>query len=300
MTVIQTAMEKGLIFDGAMGTMLIDAGLDGGMPSEAWVLERPEQISAVHQAYVGAGAEVITTCTFGASGIKLAKAGLSARADDINRQAARLARSAAGGDRFVAGNMGPLGQLLQPHGELSRSAAVDSFTQQASVLAQNGVDLFLAQTFFDLEESLAAIEGIRQVSAKPILATLTFQEIPKGFATLMGNRVADSMRAILDAGAAAAGANCSLGSDRMLGLAAEIRLRISAPVVIQPNAGAPLIQAGKTVYTETMESYVENLCRIRELGVEIVGGCCGSTPEHIHRLVQKTRTGGCAMQIDGM
>ncbi len=292
MTIVQKAMEKGLIFDGAMGTMLISAGLEGGKAAETWILEKPEEITKVHQGYFDAGADIITTATFGGNPVKLKKAGLEKKADEINEKAARLAKQVAGQERYVAGNIGPAGELLQPSGPLSVEAATDSFAGQADVLAKNGVDLFLVHTFFDINESIAAIKGIQSVSDLPIFAAMTFQEKNNGFATIMGNRVEPSMKALVDAGASVVGANCSIGSDRMIFLAEEIRQAVSTLVMAKPNAGSPQISDGKTFYTENAETFSENMRRIKSLGVEVIGGCCGSTPEFIRRIVQEVRRNG--------
>ena len=292
MTIIQEALEKGLIFDGAMGTMLISAGLEGGRAAETWILEKPEEITKVHQGYFDAGADIITTATFGGNPVKLKKAGLEKKTDEINEKAARLARQVAGKKRYVAGNIGPAGELLQPSGPLTVEAATESFAWQAGVLAENEADLFLVHTFFDVNESIAAIRGIQSVCDLPIFAAMTFQENPNGFATIMGNRVEPSMKALVDAGAAVVGANCSIGSDRMIFLAKKIRQAVSTPVMAKPNAGSPQIRDGRTFYTENAETFCENMHRIKSLGVEVIGGCCGSTPEFIRRIVQKIRGNG--------
>jgi 5-methyltetrahydrofolate--homocysteine methyltransferase len=289
MTIMDVVKEKGLIFDGAMGTMLMRAGLEGGKASEAWILERPEVIKKIHQSYFDAGAEVITTCTFGGNSMKLKKAGLEDHARKINSTAVEIARKVVGKECYVAGNIGPTGLLLEPSGPLSLEAAKESFANQARVLSESGVDLFMLATFFDLNESLAAVDGVRSVSDLPVFASMTFQEMDSGFATIMGNRIEPSMKALMEAGAAVVGANCSLGSDGMLAVAEVVRGAVETPVLIQPNAGIPRIEEGRTFYPENAETYSENLLRIKELGVEVIGGCCGSTPECIERIVKKVR-----------
>ena len=294
MTILQTIREQGLIFDGAMGTMLISAGLEGGKAAETWILERPEEITRVHQGYFDAGADIMTTATFGGNPVKLKKAGLEKKADEINEKAARLAKQVAGQARYVAGNIGPSGELLQPSGPLTIEAAKGSFARQAGALAENGVDLFLVHTFFDINESIAAIKGIQSVCDLPIFAAMTFQEHHNGFATIMGNRVEPSMKALIDAGALAVGANCSIGSDRMIFLAKEIRQAVSTPVMAKPNAGSPQTRDGKTVYSEDAKTFSENMHRVKSLGVEIIGGCCGSTPAFIRQMAQRVRRKGAS------
>lgn len=284
-SLLSMIQEKGAVIDGAMGTMLMQAGLESGKAPETWILEKPEEVLKVHQAYADAGADILITNSFGGNSIKLKKAGLDKNADEINETAAGLAKSVAKDKCFVAGNIGPCGELLQPMGLLTDEEVKNSFTRQAKVLAKNGVDLFLLQTFYSLQEMKLAIEGIQSISGIPIIASMTFQENPKGFATMMGDKVGDSMKALMDAGTSVVGTNCSLGSESMISLAREVRSAVSIPVVIEPNAGIPEVINGKTIYNENAETFAENIVRIKALGVDVIGGCCGTTPEHIRQTV---------------
>ncbi len=286
MTFIDKVKNRGMIFDGAMGTMLIREGLGGGKASEFWTLEKPEIVQAIHRAYFDAGADIVTTNTFGGTTLKLKKTGLEKHADTINTLSAQLARAAATNGKFVAGDIGPLGELLEPSGTIPVEMAVETFAAQAEALASAGVDAIIIETMFDLEEALAAIKGIQSVSSLPILATLTFQRIPNGFATMMGNRVEISMKSLRDAGAFAVGANCSIGSDAMVDLAREIRGWVDIPVIIQPNAGIPEIRGLETVYPESVDYFSRNIRIIQSEGIEIVGGCCGTDPDYIRAITQ--------------
>ncbi|SDO65366.1 5-methyltetrahydrofolate--homocysteine methyltransferase [Desulforhopalus singaporensis] len=281
-------MEKiaagGLIFDGAMGSMLFAEGLSGGKPSELWNIEQPETIEKIHRAYFDAGADVATTNTFGATPFKLEKSGITADAGEINRSGVEAARRAAGPGNFVAGDIGPLGEMLRPAGMLDPEQAVDHFARQAAILEEAGVDLFIIETFFDLNEILAALQGIKKVSGKPVFATMTFQKKAKGFFTLMGNSPGDSMKRLVDCGASVVGANCSLASDTMITLAQKIRESVDSPVIIQPNAGAPESIGDIIRYPETASFFAENIAKIKALGVEVVGGCCGTTPDFIREI----------------
>ncbi|MFW2367732.1 MAG: homocysteine S-methyltransferase family protein [Desulforhopalus sp.] len=289
MSVMSRVKEQGLIFDGAMGSMLINAGLKGGESPEAWLLERPDEISRVHRKYKNAGAEVLTTATFGSNSIKLGKADMAHQMELINSTAGDLARRIAGNDCFVAGNLGPTGELLSPAGMLTADKAKECFAAQAKVLTDSGVDLFLVQTFYDLQELLAAVEGVRSVSGLPIFTTMSFQKKKTGFVTIMGNRVGESMKQLLNAGANVVGANCSISSSAMVQLAKEIRGTTSEPIMAQPNAGAPQLDNGIAVYDESPEIFAENIAQIKALKVEAVGGCCGTTPEHIHAMANLLR-----------
>ena len=284
---VLTELEKGLIFDGAMGSILIDAGLAAGRASESWVIERPVEVKKVHTAFAMAGAEVITTCTFGGNRLKLKAAGLADNIEAINRQAARLARDSAENKRFVTGNIGPTGQLLMPNGPLSEKEAQKTYAEQAGILSQNGVDFFTLATFYDLQEMTAAIQGVRSVSELPVFASMTFQETEHGYYTMMGNPVTACMTAMLEAGAAVVGANCTLDSERMIALAQVIRRVVNTPILIFPNAGSLEINNSKPHYTEDADTFAENMLRIKSLGVEAIGGCCGTTPTHIRHMSEK-------------
>jgi len=284
MDIIQMAGEKGVLIDGAFGSLLIQRGLPSGENAELWCLKHPEIASQIHADYIAAGADVITTNTFGASPLKLKKAGLENRTAEINRRMVEMVKAVIPATGFIAGDIGPTGEMLAPYGLVTFEEVVANYAEQAEYLDQSGVDLFIIETMFDLNEALAAIQGVRQVSARPIFATLTFEESPAGFATLMGNKVDQVMPALIAAGAAAVGANCSLGSDKMIRLAAVIRASVTVPVIIQPNAGLPTLQSGILQYPEDAVQFAGNIKSIRELGVEIVGGCCGTTPEYIRAI----------------
>jgi 5-methyltetrahydrofolate--homocysteine methyltransferase len=287
MGIIEQAITEGLIFDGAMGTMLISEGLKGGKASEFWNIEKPDVIRNIHKKYFDAGSDVVTTNTFGASPIKLAKAGLGDKVAEINETAVRLAKAAASNGKYVAGDIGPIGQMLQPYGTLSVTQAVDCFAEQADCLSRAGADLLIIETMYDINESLLAIQGIRSVSSLPIFATLTFKKTKTGFATVMGNKVEDSMAALVEAGASAVGANCTIGSDDMIELAEKIRKSVRVPVIAQPNAGKPEVKGADIIYPEDEDYFSDNIKKIKSLGIEIVGGCCGTTPEYIRRIAEK-------------
>ena len=281
MTILDHIHTKGLLLDGAMGTMLMRNGIKSGTIPELMNLEKPDIVLDIYCAYFDAGSDMVTTNTFGGSRIKLKKAGLENETENINRSAATIARQAASQNQFVAGDIGPLGDMLQPFGFISSDEAQQNFSEQAYFLADAGADVFIVETMFDVNESLTAIRGIQSVSDLPIFATLTFENTSNGFNTIMGNPVSDSMKILVDAGAAAVGANCSIGSDHMVKLAVEIRNCVKTPVIIQPNAGIPEMKEGQLHYPESSAYYARNIKAIKDIGVEIVGGCCGTTPEYI-------------------
>lgn len=274
-----------------MGSMLIAKGLKGGDSSEKWNIDHPEIIQSIHKAYFDAGSDVATTNTFGGTSFKLGKTGLSEKMESINRAAVQNARAAAGPEQFIAGELGPLGEMFSPMGAMTFEKAKENYTEQATILEDEDVDLYLIQTVFDVQEALAALEAIKSISNKPVICSLTFNQTKRGFFTLVGNPVADSMKKLESTGASAVGANCSMGSDTMLLLAEEIRQAVNIPIIMQPNAGMPQTSSdGSVTYPESEAFFASNIKKMKDLGVDIVGGCCGTTPEYI-RTVKKSIVG---------
>jgi 5-methyltetrahydrofolate--homocysteine methyltransferase len=267
-----------LLFDGAMGTMLMERGIGPGETSETWILSRPDDIAAVHQAYFDAGADIATTATFGATSIKLAHAGLSGKVAEINRKGAELAKSVCPTGRFVAGDIGPTGKLLKPAGDADEGALRDAFSEQSEALAEGGVDLFIIETMIDLKEALIALSAARETGL-PVFVTVTFDKKPRGYFTIMGDRPADAAKRLADAGAAAVGTNCTLRINEMIDVVAEMRAATDVPIVAQPNAGKPELVNGKMTYPDGPEVYAVGTPALIRAGARIVGGCCGTTPE---------------------
>ncbi|MBN1438585.1 MAG: homocysteine S-methyltransferase family protein [Anaerolineales bacterium] len=268
-----------LLADGAMGTLLMARGLEPGSPPEAWNTAHPRRIAEVHRAYVDAGSQIILTNTFGGSRIKLAKAGLGERAEEINRAAAVIALEAAGGDAFVAGDIGPCGEMMEPLGALGFAEAVDNFARQARALAESGVDLLWVETMMDLEEARAAVAGAKQASGLPVFCSMSFGA---GGRTIMGVSAAQALEALKPLGPAAFGANCGEGLDvmdavvgQLLALAPGIRL------IAKPNAGLPRLAGGQTVYDVGPQEFARRIGALVKRGARIVGGCCGSNPDFI-------------------
>ena len=285
MKIKEKVKHEGLVLDGGMGSMLISRGLKGGDCAEKWNIDHPDVIQEIHQAYFDAGADVATANTFGASSFKLEKMGIKEGVETINTEAVKNAKAAAKPGQYVAGDLGPVGEMLAPMGSMTVERAKDIYVHQAGIIEAAGVDLFLIETIFDLNEAIAALEAVQAISSKPVFCSLTFNQTKKGFFTLMGNPVEASMQQLRDAGAAAVGANCSLGSDSMIGLAQQIRESVDIPVIVQPNAGMPQTGPdGTAFYPEDEILFAKNIIKIKALGVEIVGGCCGTTPAFIHRL----------------
>ncbi len=274
-----------LVADGAMGTMLQAAGLPAGMPGEAWLLEQPQAVTGVHRAYVEAGSTLILTCTFGATGSRLAHAGLADRVVEINRRAVAVAREAAGGQAFVAGDIGPLGELLAPLGPRSYDEAVEIFAEQVSGLVEGGVDALYVETMASLDEARAAVQAAQRVAAHlPLTVTFSFEK--KG-RTNMGVRPEQAAQALVEWGVAAMGANCGASLEMTEQAVRAMREAAPAmPLIVKPNAGIPRLVGDDFVYDATPQMMAEYAQRFVELGARVVGGCCGSTPAHIAAIAE--------------
>ena len=278
-----------IVADGAMGTMLQEAGLPPGTPPEGWLLENAEAVCRVHRAYLDAGSNLILTCTFGATRPRLERSNLSDQLEAINRQGVEIARDAAGQQAFVAGDIGPMGEFLAPLGDLSYEEAVDIFAEQADALAQAGVDVLYIETMAALDEVRAAVEGALQAAnGTPVTATLSFDSHGR---TNMGVRPEEAAEALLELGVDAIGANCGATLDMTLG-AIETMHRVApeTPLIAKPNAGMPRMVDDEVVYDATPEDMAAYARRFVSSGVRVVGGCCGSTPRHIAAIAQAVQT----------
>jgi methionine synthase I (cobalamin-dependent) len=281
---LEILKTKTVIFDGGMGSMLIARGLGPGESPETWNLEKPDAVAEVHRLYYEAGSDVVHTNSFGASPVKLADPGLADQAERINRRAAEIAKSVCPAGKLVAGDLGPTGKFLQPLGDLDPRDAEDSYRRQADALLAGGVDLISIETMYSLEETLAALRGAKSLGDVFVIASLTYNRTQRGFFTMMGDGVVLAVKALEDAGADAIGSNCSLGSADMIELTAAIRAATRKPILIQPNAGKPLAVDDAVVYQQTAAEFAADGLRIKAAGADMIGGCCGTTPEFIKEL----------------
>jgi 5-methyltetrahydrofolate--homocysteine methyltransferase len=284
---LSTIKHRVVLFDGGMGSMLIAAGLTQHEVPESWVISKPEKIAQVHAAYLDAGAEVMTTATFGANRIKLQSAEAGRKLDlvKVNEKGVELARKAmehAGKhDRFIAGDMGPTGLFFPPVGQLRPEEARAAFREQAKVLDRAGVDIFIIETMYDLREALEALRAVREASSRPVIVELTFDRKPKGFFTMMGDTPEKMAELLVNEGANVVGANCTLQSGEMLELVEEFRLVTEALLIFQPNAGRPVMEHGVPVYKQRPQEFAHDIVKIVAAGANAVGGCCGTTPDFI-------------------
>lgn len=293
---LQTHLNGGgtLLADGATGTVLQAMGLLGGTPPEVWNIERPDAIRAHHQAYLDAGAQIILTNTFGGNRLRLERgSGLGGRTAELNRVAVGLAKEVAGDRAYVAGDVGPTGELLAPYGALSYEEAVHVFAEQAKALAEGGVDLLWIETMTDLNEARAAVEGARQVTALPIFCSFSFGR--KG-RTIMGVTPAQIVQTLSPMALAGIGANCGEGIEPVVNALAQMRAALSQltsdsrPVLIaKPNAGLPRLENGKTVFDLGPEEMAAQALRFVETGAQVIGACCGSSPAYIAAMAARLR-----------
>jgi len=281
--------KRTVLFDGAMGTTLITQGLAAGESPEGWNLVHPDAVSAVHRAYAQAGADVLQTNTLGGTRMKLEATRLANQVEEVNVQAVCLARKVSPAHCYVAGDIGPTGQFLAPVGTSTPEEMENSFREQAEILAGVGVDLFVVETMYNLQEIVLAVRAVRSISKLPIVATLSFERKPRGFFTIMGNSVTDCARDLAAAGADVVGSNCGLGSADMVALAPLWRESTDLPILIQPNRGQPEIKNGSLTYQQMPDSFAEDILKIVKAGADAVGGCCGTTPEFI-ALINKRLT----------
>lgn len=273
-----------LVADGATGTQLQKAGLPVGAPSELWVLENPEGVRALHRSYLAAGSDIVLTDTFGGSRLKLDKNGLGDKVKEINCTAAQLARAEAGEDRIVLGDIGPTGSLMDPLGPLTEEEAIKVFAEQAAALVDGGVDGILIETMSDLNEATAAVRGARQVTDLPILVTLSYESHGR---TMMGVKPSKAAKELTALGVDVIGANCGRTLSETLTAIQEIHQTVpDAVLMAKPNAGLPHTDGSDSVYDVTPEIMAEYAQKFTDLGVKIIGACCGSNPEHIRAMAK--------------
>jgi 5-methyltetrahydrofolate--homocysteine methyltransferase len=278
-----------VIFDGAMGTMLQAEGLSLGECAELWNIEHPEIVQRIHLAYFKAGAEVVQTNTFGANRAKLASYGLETKTHDLNCRGAQLAKEVAPSNCLVAGSISPTGRFLEPLGDLSFFQLVKIYEEQIEGLAEGGADLLCIETMLDPEEAAAAIQAARSVCKLPVVATMTFNLDRVGFRTIMGTSPEAAIRRLEEAGADVLGSNCGNGVKEMVLLMKEMRGLTSWPLLAQPNAGLPQLREGKATYSQSPEDFAAEIPELLKAGVNGIGGCCGTTPEHIHLMAGRIR-----------
>jgi 5-methyltetrahydrofolate--homocysteine methyltransferase len=278
-----------LIADGATGTNLIARGLPGGETAESWVIAHPERIIQLHKDFINAGANVILTSTFSASSIRLMNSALKGRADEINRKAVELAKQAVGTlPVYVAGSLGPVGQLLKPYGPLESEEVMHAYSEQANAITQAGADILVIETQFDLGEITAAIQGGRQVSSLPLVVSLSYD---RGRRTMMGISPTQAAKELERLPFDMLGINCGHSLEENLQNLVELKRVTTKPIWFKPNAGLPRLDpTGNTYYDITPDAMGALAPSWLAAGAQVVGGCCGTSPEHLAAISRNAKT----------
>jgi len=279
------ASGETLCGDGAWGTQLMARGLVPGDCPESMNLTKPEVLAEVAGLYLDAGADLITTNTFGGSPLNLGSHGLDDRTEEINRAAVEVLGPVTQDRAHISASVGPTGKILEPYGDTAQEVVAEAFSRQIGALIQAGADFVCIETMIDLREAELAVRAARSFSTDiPLIATMTFDATPRGFFTTVGTTVEQACQTLVEAGADIVGSNCGNGIDTMIEIAGEFTKHASVPVIIQSNAGLPENREGELIYPESPEYMAERVSRLMDLGVTIIGGCCGTTPDHIRAI----------------
>lgn len=274
-----------LVSDGAWGTFLQAKGLKAGECPELWNIEHPDAVYEIAKSYLDAGSDLVETNSFGGNIFKLAAYGLSDKVYEINFQAANLSRKAAGTDKFVLGSVGPTGKMLIME-EVTEEELYEAFKEQSIALADGGADAIVIETMTALDEAVIAIKAAKQHTKCEVICTMTFDKLKDGsFRTMMGVSPTEMVESLVEAGVDILGANCSNGIEGMIEITREIRkIDQNIPILIHANAGLPHYENGCTVFPESPEMMANFAPLLQAAGANIIGGCCGTSPEHIRHI----------------
>ncbi len=280
---------KILISDGAWGTFLHAKGLKPGQCPELWNIEHPDEVFDIAKSYIDAGADMVETNSFGGSSFKLMHYGLAERCSELNESAAAISRKAAG-NKFVLGSVGPTGKILMM-GEVTPEEIYESFKEQVIALEKGGADAIIIETFTDIDEARLAIRAAKENTTREVICTMTFERTVDGeYRSMMGVSPTEMMQELVPEGVDIIGANCGNGIEGMIQIVKEIRLcNALIPVLVHANAGMPVYDDGKTVFPESPIQTASYVKGIIDAGVNIIGGCCGTTPEHIRQIARVAR-----------
>lgn len=278
--------QKVIILDGAFGTELQKRGMPTGVCPEQWVLDHPESIISIQKEYAAAGSNVVYTCTFGGNRVKLEEFGLAAQVLEINRRLALLSREAVGRSGLVAGDLSITGQFIRPFGPVPFEEAVEVYKEQVKGLLEGGVDLFVIETMTDLQEARAAVIAVKESCSLPICVTMTFDEDGR---TLTGTDPVTALITLQSLGADAVGCNCSTGPETMVKFIRQMKPYAKVPLIAKPNAGLPKLIDGKTVFSMSAAEFGSHVNSLLEAGVNLIGGCCGTSPEYIKEISERVQ-----------
>ena len=277
----QRLTQNVILLDGATGSNLMAQGMPRGICIEAWIIEHKDIIQTLQRSYAEAGSRIIYAPTFGGNRINLKSFGLEDRIEEINQTLVSYTREAVGRQAYVAGDITTAGKILSADNEYTYEMAFDNYCEQIRILANAGVDCIVAETMINIEETLAAVDAANSVCKLPILCSMTVEADGSIFS---GGNAIEAAVALEGAGASAVGLNCSVGPDQLVSVIRNIRGNVSIPVIAKPNAGMPFIDdQGNAHYSMGPEEFARHMKVLVENGATLVGGCCGTTPEYIHR-----------------
>lgn len=278
-----------LIFDGATGTYLQQHGLEPGGSPELMNANDPDVVRGMAKTYFDAGSDIVLTNSFGGNRFMLAKYGAAERLFELNRLAAEHARSAAPPGKYVAGSIGPTGEFIEPLGDVTEDELYDTFAEMSKAFEAGGADAVMVETQLGLEEAAIAVRAAKENTGLVAMATMVFDKGPRGYFTMFGVTPEQAVEGLQEAGADIVGTNCGSGIERMVEIATRMRAVTDGYLVVQSNAGLPEIRQGEICYPETPEFMAEHYRKLAELPINILGGCCGTTAEHIRALVQSVK-----------
>ena len=285
-----------LVSDGATGTYLQDRGLEPGGCPEEMNASSPDVVRGMAKDYFDAGSDMVLTNSFGANRFMLRKYGHGDRVRELNRLAAENAKSQAPPGGLVVGSVGPTGEFLEPLGPVSEAEMLDVFAEQITALEEGGADAVAIETQMGLEEAVLAIRAAKENTDVVVISTMIFDKGPRGYFTMMGVTPEQCVTELSAAGADVVGTNCGNGIERMVEIAERMRAATDGYLAVHSNAGIPAIQEGRIVYPETPEFMPEGFMKLYDLGVNIIGGCCGTGPDHIRELSRAVRSRSAARQ----
>jgi len=282
--------ERPLLLDGAMGTMLQGQGLKSGDCPEKWNIINPQIVKKIHYDYINAGSDIVLTNTFGANRIKLNNYNIGADVSSINESAVRISREAITKSNhshrkvYLAGSIGPTGKILEPYGELSFQKAYENYKEQVLILAEEGIDLVILETFYDLEEIKSALKAVKENTDLMVIASMTFD---KNLKTIYGITPEKAAMTLEKEGADGIGANCGTGPDIMYEVLKLMKKVSTHYLLAEPNAGIPELVDGKIFYPASPKKMADYAKKFKDLGIDMIGGCCGTTPLHVKAMFDK-------------
>ena len=287
------AQGEVLISDGAMGTLLQASGLKAGECPESWCITHPEVVKGIHEAYLAAGADIVETNSFGGTCYKLKPYGLADKVRELNLAAVALAKQAMVGKGYVAASVGPTGHIVEEEGgDAAPQDLYGAFKEQVVALAEGGADALCIETMGSLLEAVQAIKAAKDCTQLPVICTFTFQPGTRGFRTMMGVTPERAALEAVVAGADIVGANCGTGIAHMIEVTRQMRAaQPHTPILINANAGLPVLEGEKTVFKDTPEFMASQVEALIKAGAQIIGGCCGTTPEHIAAMARAAKQG---------